>query len=67
MKSKLTKIILFAVICILLFGTVSSSAYESYDTFTYSIDGNPLSLPPRTPPTLSPIPLLIWVFSTIRA
>ena len=34
----------------MLFGTVSSFAYESYDTFTYSIDGEPLMSPPAYTP-----------------
>ena len=29
----------------LVFGTISASAYSSYDTYTYSIDGEPLSSP----------------------
>ena len=45
MKSKITKIILFALIAVLLVGTVFPSAYESYDTYTYSIDGIPLPSP----------------------
>ncbi len=50
MKSKILKVILFAVVCMMLFGTVSSFAYESYDTFTYSIDGEPLMSPPAYTP-----------------
>ena len=45
MKSRITKVILFALIAVLLFGTVSPLAYESYDTYTYSIDGEPLKSP----------------------
>ena len=45
MKSKFTKIAVLAIAMILLFGTVLSSAYESYDTYTYSIDGEPLMSP----------------------
>ena len=45
MKSKLTKVLLFALIGVLLFGTIAPSAYESYDTYTYSIDGEPLASP----------------------
>ena len=45
MKNKLTKIIIFAIVAIMLFGTFAASAYESYDTYTYSIDGEPLSSP----------------------
>ena len=50
MKSKLTKILIFALAAILLFGSVLSSAYESYDTYTYSIDGEPLLSPPAYTP-----------------
>ncbi len=45
MKSKITKIVVLAVAMIMLFGTVLSSAYESYDTYTYSIDGETLLSP----------------------
>ena len=45
MKSKLTKVLLFTLIGVLLFGTIAPSAYESYDTYTYSIDGEPLASP----------------------
>ena len=45
MKSKLSKIILFALIAVLLFGAMPTMAYESYDTYTYSIDGEPLKSP----------------------
>ena len=45
MKSKLSKIILFALTLALLFGAIPVSAFESYDTYTYSIDGEPLKSP----------------------
>lgn len=45
MKSKLTKFLLITLVLVMLFGTVYSSAYESYDTYTYSIDGEPLQSP----------------------
>ena len=45
MKNKITKILLLAVVAILIFGTVAPAAYESYDTYTYSIDGEPLKSP----------------------
>ena len=45
MKSKLTKILLFALVFVLLFGTLVPAAYESYDTYTYSIDGKALLSP----------------------
>ena len=45
MKSKITKILLFALVAVLLFGTLVPSAYESYDTYTYSIDGQALKSP----------------------
>ena len=45
MKSKLTKILLVVLTCVMLFGALVPSAYESYDTYTYSIDGIPLKSP----------------------
>ena len=45
MKSKITKILTFALLAILAFGTVTASASESYNTYTYSIDGEPLDSP----------------------
>ena len=45
MKSKITKILLLALVCVMLFGTIAPAAYESYDTYTYSIDGEPLASP----------------------
>ena len=45
MKSKLSKILLFALLAVLLFGSINVAAYESYDTYTYSIDGEPLKSP----------------------
>ena len=45
MKNKLSKILLLSLVLMLLFGTVSTFAYESYDTYTYSIDGEVLMSP----------------------
>ena len=45
MKNKLLKLVVLALTLILLFGTVSAFAYESYETYTYSIDGLPLMSP----------------------
>ena len=42
---KITSVLLIAFIAVLIFGTVFSSAAEPYDTYTYSIDGNPLKSP----------------------
>ena len=53
MKNKLTKIFILALVAILLFGTVTASAFESYDTFTYSIDGEPLLSPAAYTPDVS--------------
>ena len=53
MKSRITKIFIFALIALMLFGTVLSSAYESYDTYTYSIDGDPLLSPAAYTPDVS--------------
>ncbi len=47
MKSKITKILIFALIAIMLFGTfsVSVSAFDAYKTYTYSIDGETMDSP----------------------
>ncbi len=45
MKSKLTKILLLTLAAITLFGSLNVSAYEPYETYTYSIDGIPLESP----------------------
>ena len=45
MKSKITKILAFALLVIVVIGTVTASASESYNTYTYSIDGQPLDSP----------------------
>ncbi len=45
MKSKIIKILVFALAAILMFGAVTASAFESYNTYTYSIDGEPLDSP----------------------
>ena len=43
--NKITKIIVLALVCVLLVGSVSVFASEPYDTYTYSIDGVPLMSP----------------------
>ncbi len=45
MKSKITKVILFTLIAVMLLGSINVFAFESYDTYTYSIDGEPLKSP----------------------
>ena len=45
MKSKFTKVLIFTLIAVLLFGTVSVSAFDAYETYTYSIDGEPMQSP----------------------
>ena len=45
MKSKITKVIVLALALLTVFGTVQAFAYEAYDTYTYSIDGDPLMSP----------------------
>ena len=54
MKSKIVKILLLTLICVTVFGTIVPSAYESYDTYTYSIDGEPLSSPHAYTPGVEP-------------
>lgn len=45
MKSKFLKILVFALVAIMLFGTFSVSAFDAYETYTYSIDGEPMMSP----------------------
>ena len=45
MNSKITKILLLVLAFVMLFGTISATAYEPYETYTYSIDGLPLASP----------------------
>ena len=42
---KFSKILVFALALVMLFGTVQVFAFEPYDTYTYSIDGNPMKSP----------------------
>ena len=50
MKSRITKILILSLLLIMVFGTVTASAFNSYDTYTYSIDGEPLKSPPAYNP-----------------
>ena len=50
MKSKITKILVLSLLLVMLFGTITASAFNSYDTYTYSIDGEPLKSPPAYNP-----------------
>ena len=45
MKNKIVKVLVFAVLAAVVFGAVSASAFESYNTYTYSIDGEPIDSP----------------------
>ena len=45
MKNKIIKVILIAITLVMLFGSIPTTAYESYDTYTYSIDGTALPSP----------------------
>ena len=45
MKKTLIKVLLLSLVLVMVFGTVSASAFNSYDTYTYSIDGEPLKSP----------------------
>ena len=56
MKSRISKILILTLVIVMLFGTlgtVFSSAYESYETYTYSIDGEPM----KSPPAYTPAPI----------
>ena len=50
MKSKISKILVLSLVLVMLFGTIYASAFESYDTYTYSISGEPLKSPPAYTP-----------------
>ena len=50
MKSKISKILVLSLVLVMLFGTIYASAFESYDTYTYSIGGEPLKSPPAYTP-----------------
>lgn len=39
------RVAIFVVLFTVLFGTLTSSAFSSYDTYTYSIDGEPMQSP----------------------
>ena len=41
------------MVLVLLFGTVTASAFSSYDTYTYSIDGEPLQSPSAYSPDIT--------------
>ena len=43
---KITKILVFALVAVMLFGAVGASAFEPYETYTYSIDGKAMKSPP---------------------
>lgn len=45
MKKRIFNAILLVLVAVLLFSGVTASAYESYETYTYSIDGEPLKSP----------------------
>ena len=45
MKSKLFKAVVLSLVLVLLFGSVYASAYNSYETYTYSIDGKAMQSP----------------------
>ena len=45
MKNKFGKILILVLTFVLIFSSVSVFAYESYETYTYSIDGIPLLSP----------------------
>lgn len=45
MKKTIVKVILLALTLVLIFGSVNVFAFNAYDTYTYSIDGEPLKSP----------------------
>ena len=45
MKNRLFKLLIIALCLVTVFGAVSASAYNAYDTYTYSIDGLSMKSP----------------------
>ena len=45
MKKTLLRVLLIALLLTMILGTVTASAFEAYQTYTYSIDGKPLLSP----------------------
>ena len=45
MKNRLIKLLLIALCLVTVFGCVTASAYDAYDTYTYSIDGLSMKSP----------------------
>ena len=45
MKNRLFKLLLIALCLVTVFGSVTASAYNAYDTYTYSIDGLAMKSP----------------------
>ncbi len=45
MKKTIFRVILLALTLVLIFGSVNVFAFNAYDTYTYSIDGEPLKSP----------------------
>ena len=45
MKKTLLRVLLIALLLTMVLGTVTASAFEAYQTYTYSIDGAPLLSP----------------------
>ena len=50
---RIVKVLILSMVLVLIFGTVTASAFSSYDTYTYSIDGEPLKSPAAYSPDLS--------------
>ena len=63
---KISTILLLAIVAVMLFGAVTTSASEPYDTYTYSIDGEPLRSPTAYRPesVIESIDMNIGKFST---
>ena len=53
MKNKIIKVLVFALVAVMLFGTVSSFAFKSYDTYTYDANGAYVESPMAYKPALS--------------
>ena len=53
MKNKIIKVLVFALVAVMLFGSVSSFAFKSYDTYTYDANGVYVESPMAYKPALS--------------
>ena len=66
MKKKLFSVILLALTAVMIFGTLSVSAIEPYQTYTYSIDGEMLPSPAAYTPARTTNVNAKWIFEGLE-